>query len=109
MTITTEEAERLARLSNFADHLQTLHYKDMRQLITELAAERDTLRAEVERLKAGGCARDQGTTQFCAEAAALQAENAQLREAIEMARECIDDKDVIGARQTLTMALGETQ
>lgn len=27
------------------------------------------LRAEVARLKAGGCARDQRTTQFCAEAA----------------------------------------
>jgi hypothetical protein len=36
-------------------------------------------------------------------------EAARLREAIEMARECIDDKDVIGARQTLTIALGETQ
>ncbi|MFN7341297.1 MAG: hypothetical protein ACK5VI_09495 [Opitutia bacterium] len=47
--ITTEEAERLARLSSFADHLQTLQYKEMRQLITDLAAERDALRAEVER------------------------------------------------------------
>jgi hypothetical protein len=42
----------------------------------------DALRAEVERLKAGGCARDQGTTQFCAEAVALQAEKAKLREAL---------------------------
>jgi len=41
------------------------------------------------------------------EIAHLRAENARLREAIEMARECIDDKDVIGARQTLTLALGE--
>ena len=51
MTITTEEAELLARLSNFADHLQTLQYKEMRQLITELAAERDALRAESARLR----------------------------------------------------------
>jgi len=41
------------------------------------------------------------------EIAHLRAENARLREAIEMARACIDDKDVIGARQTLTLALGE--
>ena len=33
----------------------------------------------------------------------------KLREAIEMAIDCIQDKDVIGARQTLTIALGETQ
>jgi hypothetical protein len=39
----------------------------------------------------------------------LEAENARLREAIEMARECIEDKDVIGARLTLTKGLGETQ
>jgi hypothetical protein len=75
--------------------------------LRSLAAERDALKAEVERLKAGGCARDQSTTQFCAEAAALQAENARMREAIEMAIDCIQDKDVIGARQTLTVALGE--
>jgi len=41
--------------------------------------------------------------------AGQKAENARLRDAIEMARECIDDKDVIGARQTLTIALRETQ
>jgi hypothetical protein len=41
--------------------------------------------AEIERLRAGGCARDQGTTQFCAEAASafsvvnmLRAEIAEL-------------------------------
>lgn len=38
---------------------------------------------------------------------ALLDENEKLREAIEMAIDCIDDKDVIGARQTLTLALGE--
>lgn len=35
--------------------------------------------AEVERLRAGGCARDQRTTQFCAEAVAKDAEIGQLR------------------------------
>lgn len=38
---------------------------------------------EIARLRAGGCARDQGTTQYCAEAAALAAENAKLRAAVE--------------------------
>jgi hypothetical protein len=35
--------------------------------------------AEIARLKAGGCARDQTTTQYCAEAAALAAEIRRLR------------------------------
>lgn len=39
-------------------------------------------RGEIERLKAGGCARDQTTTQYCAEAVALQSENARLKDAI---------------------------
>ena len=38
--------------------------------------------AEIERLRAGGCARDQGTTQYCAEAAKLAAENERLRAAL---------------------------
>jgi hypothetical protein len=38
--------------------------------------------AEIERLRAGGCARDQTTTQYCAEAVALQSENACLKDAI---------------------------
>ena len=34
---------------------------------------------EIERLRKGGCARDQTTTQFCAEAVALQCEVERLR------------------------------
>jgi hypothetical protein len=37
---------------------------------------------ELDRLYAGGCARDQGTTQYCAEAARLAAENERLRAAL---------------------------
>ena len=37
---------------------------------------------EIERLRAGGCARDQGTTQYCAEAARLVDENEKFREAL---------------------------
>lgn len=47
----------------------------------EVAKERDEARAEVDRLKAGGCARDQRTTQFCAEAVALQERVKRLKEA----------------------------
>jgi regulator of replication initiation timing len=38
---------------------------------------------EIERLRAGGCARDQSTTQYCAEAARLAVENERLRAALE--------------------------
>jgi chromosome segregation ATPase len=124
MTITTEEAERLAIILNRLDMdrnaaaLRSLAAErdalkaELDQAvgcIEDANAEREQLQAEAERLKAGGCARDQSTTQFCAEAVALKAENARLREAMEMARECLEDKDVIGAKQTLTLALGETQ
>ena len=40
--------------------------------VARLTKERDEALAEVVRLKSGGCARDQRTTQFCAEAAELQ-------------------------------------
>ena len=37
---------------------------------------------EIERLMAGGCARDQGTTQYCAEAARMAARITELEEAL---------------------------
>ena len=37
---------------------------------------------EIKRLQSGGCARDQGTTQYCAEAAALAEENERLQAAL---------------------------
>jgi len=85
MTITTEEVERL-----------TEWWPSGATVLRSLAAERDALMAEVARLKAGGCTRDQNTTQFCAEAVALQAENARLREAL-------------GDMKPARAALGETQ
>lgn len=40
------------------------------------------LQAENERLQAGGCARNQRTTQYCAESAALAKENERLRQSL---------------------------
>ena len=48
----------------------------------ELADAYAKAQAEIARLKAGGCARDQRTTQFCAEAVAVQEENAKLQERV---------------------------
>lgn len=56
----------------------------LRAAIGETLLEREDARAEVERLRAGGCARDQGTTQYCAEAAKLAAEIERLRAALEV-------------------------
>lgn len=43
-----------------------------RAICREAADEIERLRNEVERLRAGGCARGQTTTQFCAEAEQLR-------------------------------------
>jgi hypothetical protein len=50
---------------------------DMRAMKAEAELRRDAI-AEIERLRAGGCARDQTTTQYCAEAVALAARVAEL-------------------------------
>lgn len=57
-----------------------------RAALALVAAERDALKARVADLEAGGCARDQGTTQFCAEAAAVQTERYALRAQLYKAR-----------------------
>jgi hypothetical protein len=60
------------------------------------------LGAQFERAKLSEVLHNQHVTK-------LEIENARLREAIEMAIDCIQDKDVIGASLTLTKTLGETQ
>ncbi len=96
MTITTEEAERLAMI------LSRLDMDRNATAICSLAQERDHL----EKTAMRAAKRHEAAM---ARADRLQAENARLREAMEMARDCLEDKDVIGARLTLTNALGETQ
>ena len=50
-----------------------------RAICREAAAEIERLRDEVNRLRAGGCARGQTTTQFCAEAEMLRSERDEAR------------------------------
>jgi hypothetical protein len=100
MTITTEEAENWKAICGRPSSVCAL-------VIRSLAAERDALKAEVERIKAGGCARDQSTTQFCAEAAAVQAENARLREVLKRAKQLFLQDEPQGAFIEVCAALGE--
>lgn len=67
-----EEEQRIAAEGEPADIALTVHYRTAAPVLA----------AEVKRLRAGGCARDQRTTQFCAEAVAKDAEIAKLRDQI---------------------------
>jgi hypothetical protein len=49
--------------------------------VTLSRASAEEMLHEIARLRAGGCARDQGLTQYCAEAARLAEENERLRKA----------------------------
>ena len=60
------------RLRIYASQFEDQHAPE--QIALALRAGAD----EIERLRAGGCARDQGTTQYCAEAAKKDAEIASL-------------------------------
>jgi len=60
----------LSRLRSIAGFL-LVHHMDPSPVLRAVV--------EIERLRAGGCARDQGTTQFCAEAAAMSKEIERLR------------------------------
>lgn len=63
---------------SYADSVPTSEWNELFRAITAALEERDR---EIDRLKAGGCARDQRTTQFCAEAVALKS---QLDEAVRL-------------------------
>jgi hypothetical protein len=53
--------------------------------------------AEIERLRAGGCARNQGTTQYCAEAAAMADEIERLRAVLIRIADLCDEHSQGGA------------
>lgn len=65
--MTEQERQLVQMLRDDAGPIRPNGFLDAADVIERLAA-------EVERLRAGGCARDQRTTQYCAEAVRLQAE-----------------------------------
>ena len=64
---------RLAMHQEWFDKNQNMMFLESRIVMQELLAICRRDRAEVERLRAGGCARDQNTTQYCSEAVTLEA------------------------------------
>lgn len=66
-TTPTYEVRRraLEALANAGEPMPEVTYDALRKRLAEAEA-------EIERLRAGGCARDQTTTQYCAEAVRLQ-------------------------------------
>ena len=62
--------DRLRQMADLFEAQQAPH-----NMVLHLRAAAD----EIARLRAGGCARDQGLTQYCAEAARLAEENADIR------------------------------
>lgn len=79
LNIAADEIERLREALRIETEELTACAIDRR----ETQRERDDARREVERLRAGGCARDQRTTQYCAEAAWLKAELDRVRRELE--------------------------
>jgi hypothetical protein len=81
-TVTREREDAIEARNVIAKNIRA----EMILKMQEVARERDEARAEVARLKAGGCARDQRTTQFCAEAVALQERVKRLEREVELLR-----------------------
>jgi uncharacterized protein (DUF3084 family) len=94
-----------------ARHLPALETRIARQrrALAKLYRKRHDRKAERDYLEKTAMQAAQCHGRETLRADKLQAENARLREAIEMAIDCIQDNDVIGARLTLTKTLGETQ
>lgn len=81
------EAREKADQYTFPDHTAQAEWK-IAALIDRQAATIAEQAAEIGRLRAGGCARDQTTTQYCAEAVGLRKENDALR-ALAAVRGCV--------------------
>jgi CMP-N-acetylneuraminic acid synthetase len=74
MNSDTPETDKVERMA-FAQE-----YMVPTEFARKLERERDEARAEIKRLQKGGCARDQMTTQFCAEAVSAIRERDEARE-----------------------------
>jgi hypothetical protein len=132
MTITTEEAERLARFHDISKELYSdspedsgtcaMHHTSAAAL-RSLAAERDALKAEVERPESGVSyeAFVSAMQIVTTERDALRAESARLREALRLGVDAVefwaayaspyfqDKHDLAEDLRKLRAALGETQ
>ena len=74
--VSEADAAHLDSLLNWCEFNDMESHRALQRLVNDRAR----LRGEVTRLRGGGCARDQKTTQYCAEAVALQREVERLRE-----------------------------
>ncbi len=90
-----ETDARLLVISQLRAEVENLrkHAADDHDNIRLIMAQRDEARAEVERLKAGGCARDQKTTQFCFEAMQLAQQLTEARADAERLKACLQNSD----------------
>ena len=109
MTITTDEAERLARILNRLD--MDRNATALRSLAAErdaLRQERDALQAERDHLEKTAMQAAQCHGRETLRADRLQAENARLQEALKKIGSCqsYHPEDVVAIART---ALGETQ
>lgn len=94
--MTEQERQLVQMLRDDAGPIRPNGFLDAADVIERLAA-------EVERLRAGGCARDQSTTQYCAEAVRIQAERDAFKaQADDVVEVDIDDVErVIKAAKSL--------
>lgn len=89
----TDDAELVKRLRDAVsgEHLRGAPYTVVHNtpgaLLLDAADRIESQAAEIERLRDGGCARDQTTTQFCAEAAKFAREVGHLHLALKIARQ----------------------
>lgn len=97
--ICTDAADEIERMRNDrtkASERFILAQLSLHDRLKAMQRERDALKAqaddEIERLRAGGCARDQKTTQYCAEAMRLQVEIERMREERDEARRELCDR-----------------
>lgn len=71
----TEPTDNVSRLARIAKTMEAGHWHSSAKVVREAAD-------EIERLRAGGCARDQRTTQFCAESVELEKQVSLLEQTV---------------------------
>lgn len=80
--------DRIARAVHLFGGSEDYRYSTYMMDIEAIRSEVARMTEEIKRLQAGGCARYQNTTQYCAEAAEMSAEVAKLRLKLDLT-ECL--------------------